>query len=70
MTTDRAYRKARPTREAIAELRRNSSTQFDPVVVETLCAIVEEDELQPIPLRPAPQPLVELPSHSAVARQA
>ena len=45
MTTDRAYRKARPTSEAIAELRRNSGTQLDPVVVDTLCAIVEEGDV-------------------------
>ena len=36
MTTDRAYRKARPVEEAIAELRRCSGTDFDPVVVEAL----------------------------------
>jgi HD-GYP domain-containing protein (c-di-GMP phosphodiesterase class II) len=38
MTTDRPYRKARPTREAIAELRRCSGTDFDPEVVEALAA--------------------------------
>ncbi|HXZ57400.1 MAG TPA: HD-GYP domain-containing protein [Gaiellaceae bacterium] len=36
MTSDRSYRKAMPVAEAIAELRRASGTQFDPVVVEAL----------------------------------
>jgi len=40
MTTDRSYRKARPVEEAVAELRRCSGTDFDPVVVETLAAAV------------------------------
>jgi HD-GYP domain-containing protein (c-di-GMP phosphodiesterase class II) len=40
MTTDRAYRKARPVDEALAELRRCSGTDFDPVVVEALAAAV------------------------------
>src|SRR5437016_5555290 len=40
MTTDRAYRKARPADEALARLRRCSGTDFDPVVVEALAAAV------------------------------
>src|SRR2546426_1630763 len=40
MTTDRAYRKARPADESLAELRRCSGTDFDPVVVEALAAAV------------------------------
>ena len=40
MTTDRAYRKARPADEAVAELRRCSGTHFDPAVVEALAAAV------------------------------
>jgi HD-GYP domain-containing protein (c-di-GMP phosphodiesterase class II) len=39
MTTDRSYRKARPVDEALAELRRCSATDFDPVVVEALAAV-------------------------------
>jgi HD-GYP domain-containing protein (c-di-GMP phosphodiesterase class II) len=39
MTTDRSYRKARPVDEAVAELRRCSATDFDPVVVEELAAV-------------------------------
>jgi HD-GYP domain-containing protein (c-di-GMP phosphodiesterase class II) len=38
MTTDRSYRKARPVEEAVAELKRCSGTNFDPIVVETLAA--------------------------------
>ena len=40
MTTDRAYRKARPVEEAIAELRRCAGTDFDPVVVDALAESV------------------------------
>ncbi len=40
MTTNRPYRKARPADEAVAELRRCSGTDFDPVVVEALAAAV------------------------------
>jgi HD-GYP domain-containing protein (c-di-GMP phosphodiesterase class II) len=43
MTTDRSYRKAMPLEDAIAELRRCAGTQFDPVVVATLVALLEED---------------------------
>jgi HD-GYP domain-containing protein (c-di-GMP phosphodiesterase class II) len=36
MTTDRPYRPAMPLAEALAELRRCSGTQFDPIVIATL----------------------------------
>ncbi len=36
MTSDRSYRKAMPLSEAVAELRRGSGSQFDPLVVEAL----------------------------------
>jgi HD-GYP domain-containing protein (c-di-GMP phosphodiesterase class II) len=64
ITTDRSYRKARSTAEAVAELERNAGTQFDPTVVEVLVGIVWEDkQARPIPLRPLAEPA------SAVAGQ-
>jgi HD-GYP domain-containing protein (c-di-GMP phosphodiesterase class II) len=41
MTTDRSYRAAMAVGEAIAELKANAGTQFDPLVVETVCTLVE-----------------------------
>ena len=40
MTTDRSYRKGRPVADAIAELRRCSGTDFDPMIVDTLAETV------------------------------
>jgi HD-GYP domain-containing protein (c-di-GMP phosphodiesterase class II) len=40
MRSDRPYRGARTTEEALAELRRCAGTQFDPGVVANFCAIV------------------------------
>jgi putative nucleotidyltransferase with HDIG domain len=40
MTTDRSYRKALTAGVAVAELRANAGTQFDPKVVEALVAVV------------------------------
>jgi HD-GYP domain-containing protein (c-di-GMP phosphodiesterase class II) len=45
MTSDRSYRRALPYDEAVAELRRNSGSQFDPAIVEAL--------LRRLPLRAA-----------------
>ncbi len=42
MTSDRPYRKALSVEVAIAELSDNSGTQFDPAIVETFIAILEE----------------------------
>jgi HD-GYP domain-containing protein (c-di-GMP phosphodiesterase class II) len=42
MTTDRPYRAAMSTEEAVAELRVNSGSQFDPRVVEALIELVAE----------------------------
>ena len=39
MTTDRSYRKARSTAEALAELERCAGTQFDPKVVAAIVAV-------------------------------
>ena len=42
IVTDRPYRSARSSAEALAEIRRCSGTQFDPAVVEAFCALAEE----------------------------
>lgn len=46
MTTNRAYRQPRTAAEAIAELRRCSGTQFDPVVVEALVGVYVDAGLE------------------------
>ena len=43
MTTDRPYRAAMSRAAAIAELRANAGTQFEPRVVEAVCTVVEAD---------------------------
>jgi HD-GYP domain-containing protein (c-di-GMP phosphodiesterase class II) len=42
MTTDRSYRKGRSAREAVEELIACSGTQFDPVVVTAMVAVVQQ----------------------------
>jgi putative nucleotidyltransferase with HDIG domain len=42
MTTDRSYRKALSLEVAVAELRNNAGTQFDPDVVEALVAVASK----------------------------
>jgi HD-GYP domain-containing protein (c-di-GMP phosphodiesterase class II) len=42
MTTDRPYRRAMSEEAAIAELRENAGTQFEPRVVDAVVAAVEE----------------------------
>ena len=46
ITSNRPYRTARTTEEAIAELRRCADRQFDAQVVELLCAVLA-DEIEP-----------------------
>jgi len=41
MTSDRPYRKAMSTQEAVKELQKNSGTQFDPDVVNAFVKIIE-----------------------------
>jgi HD-GYP domain-containing protein (c-di-GMP phosphodiesterase class II) len=65
MTTDRSYRKARPVRAALDELRACSGTQFDPAVVDAVITVVERrgaadpaaDELTLDPAAAHPQAL-------------
>jgi putative nucleotidyltransferase with HDIG domain len=40
MTTTRSYRRAMPLENAMAEMRANSGTQFDPAVVDALLTVV------------------------------
>jgi HD-GYP domain-containing protein (c-di-GMP phosphodiesterase class II) len=44
MTTHRPYRRALEVHQAIAELRVNAGTQFNPVVVNALIELIEEDQ--------------------------
>jgi putative nucleotidyltransferase with HDIG domain len=41
MTTNRSYRRAMPLEEALAELRANAGTQFDPRVVHAMVRLIE-----------------------------
>jgi HD-GYP domain-containing protein (c-di-GMP phosphodiesterase class II) len=66
MTTDRAYRKAMPLADAIAELTGNSGTQFDPAVVEAVLEIVTRELPPPEPAAPTAEPQPEA-TRSAVA---
>jgi two-component system cell cycle response regulator len=57
MTSDRPYEAAVPRAEALAELRRCAGGQFDPAVVDALCAEIEDprgaaDRPDPTPLDP------------------
>jgi hypothetical protein len=59
MTTNRPYRPARSTVDALAELRRCSGTQFDPQVVESIIRLLEpraqtRDWLHRLGARPRP----------------
>jgi diguanylate cyclase (GGDEF)-like protein len=44
MRSTRPYRRPMSTEEALDELRRNASTQFDPAVVAAFCAVIAERE--------------------------
>jgi putative nucleotidyltransferase with HDIG domain/MYXO-CTERM domain-containing protein len=68
MTTDRPYRPAKTTVEALAELRSNAGTQFDPGVAWTLIELVEGSERRrfdpmlngsapTVPAAPEPEPV-------------
>ena len=44
MTSDRPYRAARTAEDAVAELRRWAGRQFDPQVVDLLCAVLADQD--------------------------
>jgi HD-GYP domain-containing protein (c-di-GMP phosphodiesterase class II) len=46
MTTDRPYRSAMPVADALAELRRCSGTQFDPIVIATLGEMIDTHQVE------------------------
>jgi HD-GYP domain-containing protein (c-di-GMP phosphodiesterase class II) len=48
MTTDRPYRRAMTPAAALDELRANAGTQFDPAVIEALCAVVDGPAAEPL----------------------
>jgi two-component system cell cycle response regulator len=54
MTSDRCYQRARTAQSAIADLRLHAGTQFDPRVVEALCAHLESESGTERPARPVP----------------
>jgi putative nucleotidyltransferase with HDIG domain len=58
MTTDRSYRKARPTEEALEELRACAGTQFDPLVVEAVVTVVRRRPPAPAPVREPDEPTI------------
>lgn len=49
MTSDRPYRKALPKAQAVAELRRQAGTQFDPKLVEVFLRVVDRLEREGVP---------------------
>ncbi len=42
MTSDRVYRSAMPAEEALAEILRNSGTQFDPAAVKAFLSVYQK----------------------------
>jgi len=53
MVTDRPYRKALATDEAIRRLRESAGSQFDPAIVETFVALLEAGTVPPVSAAPA-----------------
>lgn len=62
MTSTRSYRGAKPVEEAIAELRKCSGAQFDPVMVEAFIAALQRGPWQ------APEPVAPPEGQPAPAR--
>src|SRR5204863_1680645 len=49
MTSDRPYRQAMPKPAAVAELRRQAGTQFDPKLVELFLRVIDRLDREGIP---------------------
>ena len=45
MTSDRPYRKAMPTAQAVQELRKFGGIQFDPDLLEIFCEVLQQQGL-------------------------
>ena len=56
MTSDRSYRNASPVEVAMAELRKNAGTQFDPVMVNAFIKAVDRDGWDPPRRSSRPRP--------------
>src|SRR4029077_1186688 len=50
MTSDRPYRKAMSRSAAIAEMRRQAGTQFDPKIVEVFLLVLDRLEREGVPV--------------------
>jgi HD-GYP domain-containing protein (c-di-GMP phosphodiesterase class II) len=70
MRTDRPYSSGIASREAIAELRACSGTQFDPEVVEAFIATLSEPERGPEPLSGERPVAVEQPGSATATDSA
>jgi HD-GYP domain-containing protein (c-di-GMP phosphodiesterase class II) len=40
MTSDRVYRRAKTSQDALDELEKNAGTQFDPEIVDAVCRVI------------------------------
>jgi HD-GYP domain-containing protein (c-di-GMP phosphodiesterase class II) len=48
MTSERPYQRAMEPEDALAELRQNAGTQFDPTVVDAFAAMLSVRSAQPV----------------------
>ncbi|MFO7296365.1 MAG: hypothetical protein C0P72_010125, partial [Clostridia bacterium] len=48
MTSDRVYRKAMSKEKALAEIKKNAGTQFDPQIVENFIDLLANEDTEKI----------------------